>query len=72
MHPAKRDMLTAKIGQAIDARIAPLFRGQPKITVLVRLPDNDEADVLVTSDDDAGIRAIVERRTNQKGQEARE
>lgn len=67
MDQAMRDMLTAKIGRAIDQHIAPLFTGRPRITVLVRFPANDEADVLVTSDDDAGIRAIVDRRTSKEG-----
>ena len=62
------DLLTHRIGSIIDRRIRPLFLegGKAKITVIVRFEDGQIFDVLVTDDSDAGIRAIVERRTRQE------
>ena len=59
--------LTARIGSIIDRHILPIFKGAPKVTVLVRHPDDAAGnyDVLVTSDDEAGVRAIVGRRTGR-------
>lgn len=66
MSPAMQ-ALQDNIAAAIDERIRPLFnpdfQSQMHVTVLVRFDDAPGCDVLVTSDDDAGIRAIVERRT---------
>ena len=62
------NMLTHRIGSIIDRSIRPLFLegGKAKITVMVRFEDGETFDVLVTDDSDAGIRAIVERRTRQE------
>lgn len=60
------DKLPATIGAVIDRQIRPLFKSAPdmKVTVLIRFSGDDcgLCDVLVTDDDDAGIRAIVDRR----------
>lgn len=57
-----QDRLIAEIGQIIDDHIAPIFKPGAKITVLVRHPGMDDADGVVTSDTDEGVRAIVQRR----------
>jgi len=66
MSPAMQ-ALQDQIAATIDRHIRPLFNTdfhpQMRVTVLVRFDDAPTCDVLVTSDTDAGIRAIVERRT---------
>ncbi|MBO3760391.1 hypothetical protein [Ciceribacter sp. L1K22] len=42
--------------------IAAYFKSGAKITVLVRTPDNPEADFCMTSDDLTEVVAMVERR----------
>lgn len=41
--------------------IEGLFKGRRKCTVIVRNPENDEEDVLVSNDSIDGIRQAVER-----------
>jgi hypothetical protein len=59
--PELQARLINQIGAIIDQHVAPIFKPGAKITVLVRNPSNDDADAVVTSDDDAGVRAIVGR-----------
>lgn len=72
MSPAMQ-ALRDQIARVIEEQIKPLINGDYhdliRTTVLIRFTDNPRADILVTSDDDAGIRAIVERNTSgQKGE----
>lgn len=64
---AATDALHERIVSVIEEQIKPLFNAdfhpEMRVTVLVRFEDMPDCDVLVTSDNDAGIRAIVERRT---------
>ena len=61
------EALQEQIVRTIEAHIKPLFKDdfhpEMRVTVLVRFEGSPGCDVLVTSDDDAGIRAIVDRRT---------
>ena len=50
-----------KIVSAIESRIVPIFKPGAFVTVIVRTPGNDDADVMVTADTNAGIRAAIER-----------
>lgn len=59
--PETKALLTNRIGAVIDQFILPIFKEGAKITVLVRHPGFDDADVVVTSDDDAGVHAIIGR-----------
>lgn len=64
--------LTAEIGQVIDDHIAPIFKPGALITVLVRHPGMDDADAAVTSDNDDGVHAIVQRRFPRANDQAAE
>lgn len=59
--PELKARLIEQIGGIIDRHIAPIFKSGAKFTVLARSPGFDDADVVVTSDDDAGVLAIVGR-----------
>lgn len=67
MTPELQARLINRIGAAIDKHIRPVFKGDPRITVLVRFDWDAEGsyDVIVTSDDDEGIRAIVARQCKE-------
>ena len=62
--PDVLERLNQRIGAKLDQHIRPMFKGNPRITVLIRFDDDPggNADCLVTSDDEAGIRAMVDRR----------
>ncbi len=64
---AATDALQEQLARICEEQIKPLFNcdfyAEMHVTVLVRFEGNPECDVIVTSDDDAGIRAIVDRRT---------
>jgi hypothetical protein len=50
--------------------IEDLFKRSVKVTVIVRVPGNDNADVLVTNEPDlSGIRAVLDR--SEAGRNAR-
>lgn len=53
--------LTEDIADILDGRVAPLFKPGVKLTLMARYPDNPEADVLVSSDTDEGIQAVLDR-----------
>jgi len=55
-----------QLASVIDEHIVPLFSAdfhpEMRVTVMVRFEGSPDCDVIVTSDDDAGIRAIIDRR----------
>ncbi len=63
---AAMQALQDRLIDIIEEQIKPLFvgdfRDQMRVSVLVRFEDAPGCDVIVTSDDEAGIRAIVDRR----------
>jgi hypothetical protein len=58
--------LEGQLASVIEAHIVPLFAAdfhpEMRVTIMVRFEDSDDCDVLLTSDDEAGIRALVDRR----------
>lgn len=59
-----------KVADAFREHIRPLFESHIKITLLARNPKDDGSeDVLITTDTDEGIRALVNRRTKTSDQD---
>jgi hypothetical protein len=44
--------LNDRIGWLLDKHLAPIFKAGTQLTFLARMPGNDEADVLVTTERD--------------------
>lgn len=65
MSPALK-ALEGQLAGVIDEHIVPLFSAEfhpeMRVTIMVRFEDSEDCDVLLTSDDETGIRAIVDRR----------
>lgn len=50
-----------RLSQAMNDHIAPIFVPGMKLTVMARLPDNPDADVLLSNDTLEGVTEIFER-----------
>lgn len=61
MRPEVEKNLLERLGGILHRHVEPVFKPGAKITLLVRFPDSDEADVLVSSDDEEGVRTAVDR-----------
>jgi hypothetical protein len=61
----KLEYLRRRVADALEREIRSLFtqprRSAYKFTFAARLPGNDEADVLVTEDSIADVRALLDR-----------
>jgi hypothetical protein len=54
--------LLERLGGILEAHVEPIFKPEVKVTLIVRLPGNPEADILVSSDEDLDeVIALVER-----------
>lgn len=53
--------LLAKIADILVKHVEPIFKDEVKITLIVRLPGNNDADVVVSSDDINELTALIER-----------
>lgn len=61
MSPEREQILLAQLGEVLHRHVEPIFKPGARITLLVRFAGDPESDVLVSSDDEAGVRASVER-----------
>ena len=53
--------LNAKIAAILQRHVEPIFKPGTKLTIIARTPGNNEADVLVSSDDLSELSALIER-----------
>lgn len=53
--------LNAKLGGILERHVEPIFKRGTRLTIIARTPGNDEADVIVTSDELPEIAALIER-----------
>jgi hypothetical protein len=53
--------LLAKLADILITHVEPIFEEGIKISLIVRVPGNDEADVLVSNDDLDELAAFIER-----------
>lgn len=60
--PNLAQRLTELLGDVLERQVEPFFKHGCKFTLIVRTPGNDRADVLVTNDDLAEVRKLIERR----------
>jgi hypothetical protein len=56
-----RKRLLEQIAQVCMRHIEPLFKPGVQVTVIVRTPNNDEADVVVTTDNLGDVKALLAR-----------
>lgn len=54
-------MIHARLGAILERHVEPIFKAGTRLTIIARTPGNDEADVLVTSDDIPSLAALLER-----------
>lgn len=55
------ERLTQQLGNVLQRHVEPIFKPGVKLTIIARTPGNEEADVLVTSDDLEAVAALVDR-----------
>lgn len=55
------DALLNRLAGVLMKHVEPIFEADALVTLIVRFPGNDEADVLVTADSIGGIEALIER-----------
>lgn len=53
--------LNAQLAGVLERHVEPIFKPGTLLTIIARTPGNDEADVLVTSDNMDGLAALIER-----------
>lgn len=61
MDDLTKSVLLHSVVEVIREHIEPLFVNGAKISVIVRIPGNNEADVLVSSDTLDELAAVIER-----------
>ena len=61
--------VTRQVGMHLE-RIAELFKPEIKLTLIARLPGNDEADFLLTSDDLGEALKLIKRRLKATASDA--
>lgn len=65
--PEELGVHNARVLAALIERVVPLFVPEVKITLLARLPGNNEADVLTTNDNLVEVRDAIERGIAREG-----
>lgn len=55
------EALNARLGQLLERHFRPIFGRGWAFTIIARRPGDDEADVLVTSDDLDEVAALIQR-----------
>jgi hypothetical protein len=58
-------MLQWKLAGILERHVEPIFKPGTKLTIIARTPGNDEADVLVTSDNLDELAKLIERSKNR-------
>ncbi|MGA0610050.1 hypothetical protein [Caldimonas sp. KR1-144] len=53
--------LNERLTTILARYVEPLFKPGTKLTIIARTPDNNEADILVSSDDLDAVIALIER-----------
>lgn len=61
MTPQELAQLNDRLAGILARWVEPIFKPGTKLTIIARTPSNNEADVLVTSDDLDSLAALVER-----------
>jgi hypothetical protein len=59
--PQELRQLNNRLADVLARHVEPIFKRGTRLTIIARTPGNDEADVLVTSDDLESIAALIER-----------
>lgn len=61
MKKTEEQKLITHLSGILIAHVEPIFKENAKVTLIVRFPDNNKADILVTSDSFNGIIDLMKR-----------
>lgn len=56
-----KELLFERLVEIATSQIEPLFTTGVEVTIIVRQPDNDEGDVLVSTDSIDNLRRLLDR-----------